>query len=1078
MGFSWAFHLAHQCHVDLARRSLPGVPLVRDQTAAPRLGRGKDGVDRALLIYADNANHLGISHPTVDANQKALMEALHEKGLATHDVASSSTLAESLGVRINGMSGQVQPTPHRDWRLDRALTRLAERLFVSGEELQVVVGHMTCRALLNRSLMCILRHSYIFIEKCYKSRQRLWKSVAYELELFRVLMPVALGDFRSRWDSEMLCTDACLSGYAVMSSSHDAEVTRRVGRWDERWRFRRTDGARVAPREVLHDTSGVFEDPLTVKPLVEGEVFGDVEIDPLFPDVPQSLMDREHWHLLWCSKIHIREPVHLIEARSILGAMKHRSRDTGRHRSRLVVLNDNMSVVLSVQKGRCSNYGLLRILRRIAAHSLASQIRLFARWVPSEWNVADADSRRWEGRQSKMWHAAKHQGREEESGTEVHEIGSAQKQCPDERPSEDFSPSQKEKDSISQPREGGSGTQEQDLDAPDQLSQEEERKGHAETDEVRAEAASNSGWSGDTGGQLSQGCTAQGLCEEAERVLQFRRPLRSEDQHRVRPRRGFGGLCRLPVFERLLSGCRKSSSSSFRVREAGGRKKRSTSSAPVPKSFERLAQDGTEPNEAAHGGVCKECHLRSHARPRLAADGVVQRGQLQHLCQTRRALENPGVRCGARREKRRPGHHHPLSVRAGRGEQDRHLRRGPSFRRCPDAAVGPADGGGVQEKRKEVFMRGFDVGFRRQEVSESVEGLCGGSGCSGAGHLPISEPPWGCLTRSLDEAEKCAGHPTERALGIRLIGQDLRQTWSASASPQQVQPRSSAFRRACSNQLHRLLPRWEGASASPCPMSSPQLFQGMSFISLFGGVGNPAKFFTERGGESLVIDFQDSPQNDLGKRASWNEIDKILDYADVLGIDLPCNTWSRARRAPAWSRVPKPLRATGEHIFGLPSLSASDKHKVTSTNVMFRRAIRCIHRSLKRGKTGYLENPWTSLVWSTPEIQRLLTDPRVHLYCLHLCQYGSPWKKPTGLLMWNAAPTQFLTCSGRNKCCRTHRPHLQLSGISGGRFLTEQAQVYSPEFSKALMLAVSTTAQPSPPRAIQDNGGGMTGSLF
>ena len=145
------------------------------------------------------------------------------------------------------MSGQVQPIPHRDWRLDRALTRLAERLFVSGEELQVVVGHMTCRALLNRSLMCIFRHSCIFIEKCYKSRQRLWKSVAYELELFGVLMPVALGDFRSRWDFEMLCIDACLSGYAVMSSSYDAEVTRRVGRWDERWRFRRIDGARVAP---------------------------------------------------------------------------------------------------------------------------------------------------------------------------------------------------------------------------------------------------------------------------------------------------------------------------------------------------------------------------------------------------------------------------------------------------------------------------------------------------------------------------------------------------------------------------------------------------------------------------------------------------------------------------------------------------------------------------------------------------------------------------------------------------------------------------------------------------------------
>ena len=112
-------------------------------------------------------------------------------------------------------------------------------------------------------------------------------------------------------------------------------------------------------------------------------------------------------------------------------------------------------------------------------------------------------------------------------------------------------------------------------------------------------------------------------------------------------------------------------------------------------------------------------------------------------------------------------------------------------------------------------------------------------------------------------------------------------------------------------------------------MSSLQLFQGMNFISLFGGVGNPAKFFTERGGESLVIDFPDSPLNDLGKHASWNEIDKIFNYVDVLGIDL-----LRARRAPAWSRMPKPLKAIGKHIFGLPSLSANDKYKVTSANVM------------------------------------------------------------------------------------------------------------------------------------------------
>lgn len=42
-----------------------------------------------------------------------------------------------------------------------------------------------------------------------------------------------------------------------------------------------------------------------------------------------------------------------------------------------------MGVVLAIQKGRCHSYPLLRV-------------RLSVRWVPSEKNVADKDSRRWE----------------------------------------------------------------------------------------------------------------------------------------------------------------------------------------------------------------------------------------------------------------------------------------------------------------------------------------------------------------------------------------------------------------------------------------------------------------------------------------------------------------------------------------------------------------------------------------------------------------------------------------------------------------------------------------------------------
>ena len=60
MGFSWAFHLAHQAHQEIARLTLPGIPFVHDRRPAPRLGQQAGEHQGALLVYADNANHLGL----------------------------------------------------------------------------------------------------------------------------------------------------------------------------------------------------------------------------------------------------------------------------------------------------------------------------------------------------------------------------------------------------------------------------------------------------------------------------------------------------------------------------------------------------------------------------------------------------------------------------------------------------------------------------------------------------------------------------------------------------------------------------------------------------------------------------------------------------------------------------------------------------------------------------------------------------------------------------------------------------------------------------------------------------------
>ena len=100
MGFSWALRLAHEAHVEVARRALVSTPVIRDRRPPPILGGG--GHQSAMLIYADNCNHLGTCMAAVDADQTRVREALHAHGLDTHDVIESSEIVESLGVRVDG----------------------------------------------------------------------------------------------------------------------------------------------------------------------------------------------------------------------------------------------------------------------------------------------------------------------------------------------------------------------------------------------------------------------------------------------------------------------------------------------------------------------------------------------------------------------------------------------------------------------------------------------------------------------------------------------------------------------------------------------------------------------------------------------------------------------------------------------------------------------------------------------------------------------------------------------------------------------------------------------------------------
>ena len=681
MGFSWAFHLAHEAHVHLARQALPGVPVATDRRPPPVLS-AEAGSDSAMMIYADNNNHIGVKSESVACEQKAMMDRLHEHGLATHDITEASGIAESLGVRVDGLSGRITATPARDWRLFRALRALETRPIISGEELQVVLGHMTMRSMLNRSLLSILRHSCVFVAQCYTRRTRLWSSVAHEMFLFRSLMVLGEANVMAKWSSDLFCTDASLSGYAVMNRRYQQVLPVSVRGFDERWRFKRTAGSRVAPRATALEGLDVFEDVETVLPGVSGEVQGVDEVSSGFPEVAHEVLDPSQWHCLWAAPMHFREPIHQIEARSVRSLVKHLAKDRHYHNKRVAVFNDNMGVVLAVSKGRCASYGLLRLLRRLSAHTLATGIRLHLRWVPSELNSADADSRRWEPARHK-WEGQK-AGKdacggvwEERSETSKWSLPSSGRADGEHRESkEDAFP-------IGEPgKEAPSGAAWRTPENGGQ-SQEKAREGHAQEEEVCQENAGDQRRKVHPRAEQRERASEARLLQAAGKVLRIRRPLRAGHREREGAGRSAVRVRGCSLHGRGGLQLRAKTVGGSGVRDARVAPGGSSEVATVSPSFEGLAQAGASPDSFTTSRVPKKLNIWSDDFLEAEGNGALQRVHFFDIRQARRVTSTHGCRRGAWEPGLRSHSGDPEPRRKRRIVEGRGLRRDHNLGRYP-----------------------------------------------------------------------------------------------------------------------------------------------------------------------------------------------------------------------------------------------------------------------------------------------------------------------------------------------------------------------------------------------------------
>ena len=348
-------------------------------------------------VYVDN---LGIVSPHRGVVQSALQELdshFGGKGLLLHPGEVHSEETKALGAILDGKTLCSRICPERYHKVRQSIRGLLQKPQVTGQMVEVVLGHATFCALNNRMLMSIFHSCYKFIRAHYFEPVAMWDAVRREFTAFSGLMIFLRADWWRPWNSLVCCSDASTTGYGVCTSHWRLEDVRKVGRQKERSRFKRCDNHPA--RESALTSAGFIRDELTGAWKAGNLSTEDYlnlsgwKLDQSFEEVPARLLRKQLWQPKLWGKWRFNEGIIILEARAAVKAMKRIAMSRYGSQTRQLFLLDNMSLTLALERSRSRQYGLLRQVRVFNAYCIARGIQPSFRWIPSELNSSDEPSR-------------------------------------------------------------------------------------------------------------------------------------------------------------------------------------------------------------------------------------------------------------------------------------------------------------------------------------------------------------------------------------------------------------------------------------------------------------------------------------------------------------------------------------------------------------------------------------------------------------------------------------------------------------------------------------------------------------
>jgi hypothetical protein len=274
----------------------------------------------------------------------------------------------------------------------------------TSHEMSIIIGHWCWYMLIKRPLFSILKTVYRFIEIFkYDGRiKQIWSTVKRELLLICCLCPLIQMDLNVCVLNRVVCTDASMSGFGVMSNRNVDTIELQACLNQLSALSWYNSSCSSISFEGLNPINKLLDEislPITChQPIIMLTKLNRSSCDVEISNLVRILQSNVQWIEIMKGRWkYNNESTHIneLEMSCVLLAIRWLCSlicIRGRGKT-IIMLVDNSVTICSIRKGRSSSIPLLKLLRRICCLVLCMNFQLKLFYIPSQLNPADAASR-------------------------------------------------------------------------------------------------------------------------------------------------------------------------------------------------------------------------------------------------------------------------------------------------------------------------------------------------------------------------------------------------------------------------------------------------------------------------------------------------------------------------------------------------------------------------------------------------------------------------------------------------------------------------------------------------------------